>query len=155
MRAANYRSSLRPAVIPAELRTNKSTSAQAVSVHRNPLSSDSVVTQASAQQTRVNLAHTPDLQDVGESTSATTADTSIQANMQSEVNSGENAQAVMPRVVFVRETELVTAEVPVTQLTVVNLPRGPVMIWSVQMMRVTFAAPVLRQQMQMPAAKKI
>ena len=60
----------------------------------------------------------------------------------------------MQRLLLVREAQFVTAEIPVTEFTVVYLPRGPVVVWSVQMMRVTLVAPVWRE-LRMPAAQKI
>jgi hypothetical protein len=75
--------------------------------------------------------------------------------MPSEVNAvaDQNVRPAMQRLLFVREAQFVTAEVPVAEFTIVTLPRGPVLVWSVQMMRVTVVAPVWRE-MRLPAAKK-
>ena len=84
-----------------------------------------------------------------------TAETSIQANEVAEVDaaSDQNIQRTVPRIVLVRETQFVTAEIPVPELTIVVLPHGQVAFLTVTMMRVTMVAPVWKQ-MQMPPAKK-
>jgi beta-lactamase regulating signal transducer with metallopeptidase domain len=162
VRAASYRELGRAAVIPAGLKTSESL--KAVSAHAKTLASDSVVPQVSGQQTHANLdpitrkaraMGTPDLEHPqdreAEANSVSATESPIQADVIAELNPAADQHA-MPRVVFVRETQFVTADVPVTELTIVSLPRGPMMILSVQMMRVTFVAPVWREQMQ---AKKI
>lgn len=75
-------------------------------------------------------------------------------NVPAGESAGQEAGQPGARVVLVRETQVMTAEIPVPELTIVSLPHGPVMIWTVKMMRVTMLAPVWRE-MQMPPAKKI
>jgi hypothetical protein len=87
--------------------------------------------------------------------SASSVDSMAQLNAPSEVVVADHeSQSGMQGLLLVSEAQFVTAEFPVTEFAVVNLPRGPVMVWSVQMMRVTLVAPVWRE-MRLPAAKKI
>ena len=135
LRNASYHAALPPAVIPADLRSHESAKD---SGHGKPAASASVVSAAV-------VGHIHDY--------ASTGETPVRANEVAEVGAG-NIQPASPRVVFVRETQFVTAEIPVPELTIVSLPHGPVAFFSVTMMRVTMVAPVWRE-MQMPPAKKI
>lgn len=63
---------------------------------------------------------------------------------------GQADEKLTAGMVLVRETEIVTADIPVPQLTMLELPHGPVMIWTVKMVRVTMLAPVWKE---MPAKK--
>ena len=80
---------------------------------------------------------------------ASTPKSSMQKDAEVRVASNQNDRPAM-QLLLVCETDAVR----VYELTVVALPRGPVLVWSVQMMRVTVAAPVWKE-MRLPAAKKI
>lgn len=103
-----------------------------------------MIAQTNEQGSRAELA---------DSNFASTPKSSMQEDAEVRVASNRNDRPAM-QLLLVRETQFVTAEVPVYELTVVALPRGPVLVWSVQMMRVTVAAPVWKE-MRLPAAKKI
>jgi len=134
---ANYLESFEPVVVSAGLRTDTSNVGR-----KTPAAKlDSVVSHVNAQQTRANMGHPQ-------------RGVAHPPAEQVEMAEDQHAQAAMPRVVLVRETEIVTAEVPVRELTIVHLPRGPVVFWTVTMMRVTMTAPVWRE-MQVGPAKKI
>ncbi|MGB0037959.1 MAG: M56 family metallopeptidase, partial [Terriglobales bacterium] len=156
---ADYRDSGRPAVIAADLRTSTplsktrlstpvTTSVRPVSPKRGSVARDSaggrMIAQTNEQGSRAELA---------DSNFASTPKSSMQEDAEVRVASNRNDRPAM-QLLLVRETQFVTAEVPVYELTVVALPRGPVLVWSVQMMRVTVAAPVWKE-MRLPAAKKI
>ncbi len=70
------------------------------------------------------------------------------------VASDQNLRPSAKTLLFVREAHFVTAEFPVAELTLVPSPRGPVMLWSVQMMRVTFVAPVWKERAITSTSKK-
>ncbi len=146
MRVQNlsYRAASPPVVTPADLRTHELKKASA---HGKSIAPDSVVPQISTQPTRASLRHDSDQAPIGE--------TLTRANEVADVDGAadRNTQHATQRVVFVRATQVVTAEIPVPELTIVYLPRGPVAIWTVTMMRVTMTAPVWKE-MQMPPAKK-
>ena len=148
VRNASYHAALPAGVIPANLRSHESTKAlgRGASADKS-VAPASAVTRVSAQPMRADLGPIPGREWAGEP---------LRANEVAGVDSAAepSAQRAAPRVVFVRETEVVTAEVPVPELTIVHLPRGPVMIWSVTMMRVTMTAPVWRE-MRVDPAKKI
>jgi hypothetical protein len=157
LRNAAYHAAL-PVVIPADLRSHESTKTlgHESSTHKSPtrksVATARVVTQVSAQRTRANQGHIPDRALTGE---MSTGETPLQSNEVAEVDaaSDQNIQRAVPRVVFVRETQFVTAEIPVPELTIVSLPHGAIAFWNVRMMRVTMVAPVWKE-MQMPPAKK-
>jgi beta-lactamase regulating signal transducer with metallopeptidase domain len=148
VQAASYQKSLAPAVISAGLKT-ESTGVQ--KSPRNLISARNRATSVEAQHALSNLgqAHT----NFGQTPNGDTREINVLA-AEANLAVDQDTRAATPRIVLVRETELVTAEVPVPQLTIINLPHGPVMIWTVQMMRVTFRAPVWREHMQVPAASK-
>jgi hypothetical protein len=161
LRQADYRGSWRPMGLPASLRSSeRATSginitytsvvkrdrekkARPTSVRRNLVS-------ASAANSR-----NPERDDFAHAASASGGNSLSQANMPSEVNAvaDQNVRPAMQRLLFVREAQFVTAEVPVAEFTIVTLPRGPVLVWNLQMMRVRVVAPVWRE-MRLPAAKK-
>ena len=150
---------VRPARIPVSLKSSEPAAvgpnsgamktARPVSSTQNLASSSAVLSEKVDSQKL-------EREDVAESTFASTADSIAQANVPSEVNAvaDRNPQPAMQRLLFVREAQFVTAEVPVTELTIVTLPRGPLVMWSVQMVRVTLVAPVWRE-LRLPSAKKI
>ena len=70
-------------------------------------------------------------------------------------NSDRNSAPAATEIEIIRQAQFVTAEFPVAQLTVVNSPDGPAMVWRVQMMRVTFVEPVWVQRVREAAPKKI
>jgi beta-lactamase regulating signal transducer with metallopeptidase domain len=163
--AADYRGSWRPAVIAADLRisTNASKASVSTRVTKNvrPVSSknssvapDSVrsgapvsgrmIAQSNEQSSRAELA---------DANFAPTG-SSLQENAEVRAAADRDDHPAVQAMLLVRETEFVSAEVPVYQFTIVSLPRGPVMVWSMQMMRVTVVAPVWKE-MRLPAAKKI
>ena len=138
--AAGYREPLRPVVVAATLRTSATDAGRKNSAGAKL---DSVVSHVSAQPTRANMGHPQ-----------TKEQNHVELPPAVETAEEQQPQAPTPRVVLVRETEIVTAEIPVPELTVIQLPRGPVVFWSVTMMRVTMRAPVWRE-MQVAPAKKI
>ena len=128
--AAAYREPLRPAILPMAAK------AGATSAHE-----PHIVLTTSPQATPANVGHPQ-------------SDRGNPPSEQVEMAEEGHSQAAAPRIVLVRETELVTAEIPVPELTVIQLPRGPAVFWSVTMMRVTMRAPVWKE-MQVAPAKKI
>jgi beta-lactamase regulating signal transducer with metallopeptidase domain len=152
LRLADYRRSWRPVGIAASLKSHVPVasgmkvsarkSARPVSPLRVSRSSNALVP--------------PKANDFDVASDSASADLMPGVNVPSAVNAvaDSNARPAMQRLLLVRETQFVTAEFPVTEVTVVALPRGPVVVWSVKMMRVTLVAPVWRE-MRMPTAKKI
>jgi beta-lactamase regulating signal transducer with metallopeptidase domain len=142
LRDADYRGSWRPVGVSASLRSDEP-AARSVKKAIQPVS----VLQNSVAASAVN-SQKPERDDV--------AELIAQTSMSAEVNvvADQNAHPVQ-RLLLVREAQFITAEFPVTEFTVVALPRGPVVVWSVQMMRVTFVAPLWREQVRMAAPKKI
>jgi len=143
---ASYHAALPPVAIPGDLRSHESMRASAHGAWTDKsIVTASVVAQVSAQRTRANLGHGHSL----------TGEVPIRAEVTDvDAAADRNIQPATPRVVFVRETQFVTAEIPVPELTIVSLPHGAVAFWSVTMMRVTMVAPVWKE-MQMAPAKKI
>ena len=146
--AAGYRGALRPTIVPAGLRTSATEDGRKNSAEAKL---DSVVSHVSAQPTRATMEHPQSDGDPSDVSSRRNGGPVPETN---EVAQARDAEAPTPRVVLVRETELVTAEIPVPELTVIQLPRGPIVFWSVTMMRVTMRAPVWRE-IQVAPAKKI
>jgi len=144
--AAGYGEPLRSVVVPAALRTSAT---EGVRKDSAGTKLDSVY--VSAQLTRANMGHPQSNVDPSDVSSRRNDGPVPEAN---EVAQEREAKTSTPRIVLVRETELVTAEIPVPELTVIQLPRGPVFFWRVTMMRVTMRAPVWRE-MQVAPAKKI
>jgi hypothetical protein len=125
--AADYRGSWPPAVITADLRTS------------TPLVKTTRSTPVSKNA-----------QPVSPKRGAVLADTAV-ALVRAAADRDDRPAVQM---LLVRETEFVSAEVPVYEVTIVALPRGPLMVWSMRMVRVTVATPVWKE-MRLPAAKKI
>lgn len=154
LRVADYQGSLQAAVIPASLKSNDSAAGR-VNV-RTKTGAHEVSPGISNHNFQAsNALGISQLRNSDDPSSASSVDSMAQLNEASEVVVADReSQSGMQRLLLVREAQFVTAEFPVSELTVVNLPRGPVMVWSVQMMRVTLVAPVWRE-MRLPAAKKI
>lgn len=154
LRVADYQGSLHAAVIPASLKSNDSAAGR-VNV-RTKTGAHEVSPGISNHNFQAsNALGISQLRNSDDPSSASSVDSMAQLNEASEVVVADReSQSGMQRLLLVREAQFVTAEFPVSELTVVNLPRGPVMVWSVQMMRVTLVAPVWRE-MRLPAAKKI
>jgi beta-lactamase regulating signal transducer with metallopeptidase domain len=159
LRTADYRSGddqglLHAAVIPASLKSDDS-AARRVNVRTK-----TGIREASRGISNHNfqVSNAPGISQPRNSddpSSASSVDSMAQLNAPSEVVVADHeSQSGMQRLLLVSEAQFVTAEFPVTEFAVVNLPRGPVVVWSVQMMRVTLVAPVWRE-MRLPAAKKI
>ena len=152
LHTAGYRSSLNAAVIPASLKSSepaRATSVGATKIARSV---------APVRKSRLsNGVVSPKPSDFDAASDSASADLIPRSNAPSEVNAvaDRNARPAMQRLLLVRDTQFVSAEFPVTEFTVVALPRGPVVVWSVQMMRVTFVAPMWREQVRMAAPKKI
>ncbi|MFY9674799.1 MAG: M56 family metallopeptidase [Terriglobales bacterium] len=161
---AAYRTSRPAAVIPAGFvgetaKPRARTSSAQTSLDRTSLADGSVraVSVAPGSAMRVNSqsasARGREAEDL-EPSRSTSGDSLAEVNVPAGESAGQEAGQPGARVVLVRETQVMTAEIPVPELTIVSLPHGPVMIWTVKMMRVTMLAPVWRE-MQMPPAKKI
>jgi beta-lactamase regulating signal transducer with metallopeptidase domain len=173
--AADYRGAWRPAVIAADLRTSTkvskanvsasvATSVRPVSPKRTSAAPDSagslsgapirgqIVAQAIGQSIGQSNERSSGAE-LADSNSASTPDSSLQENADVRSAADRDGRPAV-RMVLVRETQFVSAEVPVYEFSIVALPRGPVMVWSMRMMRVTVVAPVWKE-MRLPAAKKI
>jgi bla regulator protein blaR1 len=157
---ADYRDSGRPAVIAADLRTSTlSNNARPVSPKRGLVARVSVRTRSSTPVSRPIVAQTigqsneqSSRAELSDSNSAP-PDSSLQEDAEVHAASDRDDRPAM-QLLLVRETQFVSAEVPVYELTIVALPRWPVMVWSMRVMRVTVVAPVWKE-MRLPAAKKI
>jgi beta-lactamase regulating signal transducer with metallopeptidase domain len=153
--AADYRGSWRPAVIAADLKSSTSGSKASLStpVTKNVLpgspkggsiSTDSAGTRTIEQSSRAELVDS----------NFAPPDSLLQENASVRDAADRDDRPTMQTMLLVRETQFVSAEVPVYELTIVSLPRGPVLVWSMQMVRVTVATPIWKE-MRLPAAKKI
>lgn len=142
--AADYRGSRHPAVIAADLRTS--------TAHLKAAPTARISKAAISTSLRKNTRPTSPAT-LAASNPATTTEPSLEAN--AEVRpAADRGNHPSVQMLLVRETEFVSANVPVYELTIVALPRGPMLVWSMQMVRVTVAAPVWKE-MRLPAAKKI
>jgi len=163
LHAADYRNSFNAAVIPAGLRSDARTvrgvnpvplkASRPVSPRGDSLPSQAVVSQAGVRNSRANLGHVAAGEHASDSNPATAAESFTRENPVLEVSVGADRPSATT-LLFVREARFVTAEFPVAELTLVPSPRGPVMVWSVQMMRVTFVAPVWKERAQSSTSKK-
>ncbi|MFZ3340539.1 MAG: M56 family metallopeptidase [Terriglobales bacterium] len=170
LRTADYRGSMQ-AVIPAGLKSDvyvvKAVNTNSVKTSRrvSPGRSRNVVAQlsdqASNQGSDSNLGDVATRDHAASLNPAPVAESLIPVNPIVEVSVAADRvaadQEVRPAaktLLFVREAHFVTAEFPVAQLTIVPSPQGPVMVWSVQMMRVTFVAPVWKERAPLSASKK-
>ncbi|MGC2246399.1 MAG: M56 family metallopeptidase [Terriglobales bacterium] len=171
LRTADYRGSMQAAVIPAGLKSDvyvvKAVNTNSVKTSRrvSPGRSRNVVAQlsdqASNQGSDSNLGDVATRDHAASLNPAPAAESLIPVNPIVEVSVAADRvaadQEVRPAaktLLFVREAHFVTAEFPVAQLSIVSSPQGPVMVWSVQMMRVTFVAPVWKERAPLSASKK-
>ena len=163
LRGADYRGSLNAVVIPAGLKSDARAvsgvnavpvkTSRPVSPRGGSLPSQAVVSQAGVRNSRANLGDVAAGEHASDSNPVTTAESLVPANPTVEVSAGAHRPSAKT-LLFVREAHFVTAEFPVAELTVVPTPQGPVMVWSVQMMRVMFVAPVWKERAQLSTSKK-
>jgi len=152
LRTVDYRSSWRPVGIPAALKSSepaaRGTNVGASTVVR----ADSLPRKSGAPSAAVS----PKSNDIGAAADSGSGGLISSANEPSPLNvaADRDARLAMQTLLLVRDAQFVTAEFPVTEFTVVASPRGPMVVWSVQMMRVTFVAPIWREQVRMGVAKK-
>jgi beta-lactamase regulating signal transducer with metallopeptidase domain len=153
LRTASYQSSLHAAVIPASLKSSEP-AARVMNVGATKIARPA----SRLLKSRLsNAVISPKPHDFDAPMGSASADLISRSQVPSELNAvaDHNARPAVQRLLLVHEAQFVTAEVPVTEFTIVALPRGPVVLWSVQMMRVTFVAPLWRDQVRMAAPKKI
>jgi hypothetical protein len=165
LRSADYRGSFNAAVIPAGLKSDARAVGQvsiaplktsrSISPRGDLVRSQAVVSQARVRGLGVNQGDVPADHAV-DSNAATSAGPTTEANTVVEVSvaADRNVRPAAKTLLFVQEARFVTAEFPVAQLTIVPSLRGPMLVWSVQMMRVTFVAPVGRERVHSSTSKK-